>query len=101
MTIPAEFQLHGQTIHVTLDKAMLQRADALGEAVYRTNTICLSPTSETWLIARDRLEQVFLHELVHFILFSMNSKLHKDEDFTDLFASLLHQALTTQKGAIE
>jgi hypothetical protein len=44
---------------------------------------------------KEMQEQWFFHELIHHILHQMNHKLRSDEAFVNLFASLLHQALST------
>ena len=52
---------------------------------------------------RDGLEgqqkqQTWIHEVVHVVLSTMNHPLNTDEAFVDLFASLLHQVLTTMES---
>ena len=41
-----------------------------------------------------KLEQTYLHELVHAILDLMTHKLARNEQFVDTFSGLLHQAIT-------
>lgn len=96
--IPGSFDLHGHTILVRLDPKLTQEDDALGQALYRRNEIKLQTPSETWPFPPSKMEHSFFHELVHFILFEMNSPLRTDEVFVDNFASLLHQAMITSEG---
>lgn len=100
MTIPRTFTLFSQPITVTHDPTIFAASDSLGESSYRTNTIALTPSSPTYPIPQARLESVFLHELVHFILYYMKSDLFSDEKFVDQFALLLHQYETTRKGEL-
>ena len=101
MTIPNSIYLHGVKTIVHPEPALAQSTDNVGEARYRTDTIHLQTGGSQWEISRERVEQVYCHELVHFILHHMHSKLRDDEVFVDLFANLLHQALSTGEGAIE
>ena len=61
----------------------------VGKANYRDQSISLDRS-----VARPQaLEQAYLHELIHWILFMMNKDgLRKDEDFVDTFAHFLYQA---------
>jgi hypothetical protein len=102
MVIPKEFVLFGQKIKVKIDTSILASDDAEGLALYRENTIKIAGHSAVWPQKTSREEQVFLHELVHFILYSMHEDdLRKNEKFVDVFASLLHQALITAKGVLK
>jgi hypothetical protein len=94
MKIPKRFKLAGQTIQVIIDKELQHREDLWGLTVYRENKILLDEA-----IARPQTgqEQTFLHELVHWILYAMESDLRTDEKFVNLFSNFLHQALTTME----
>ena len=94
LPVPTSFNLHGMTIQVRYDKNLIRNDDNTGEARYRSGEIVLCDPSTMWCTP-EQFEQVFYHELVHMILHQMHNKLHEDEDFVDLFASLLHQALQT------
>ena len=103
MIIPKQFKLFGSTIKVIYDqKRFIDNTESMGFASYRENTITLNPVllNDNTEIA----EQTFLHEVVHFILYfagpaftKTDNHMHKDEDFVDLVASILHQILTTQE----
>jgi len=97
MRIPSSFILHGEKITVEQDDALIHRNDSTGEARYRDSKIVLQATSKAHKATKARTEQIFLHELVHFILHHMGENdLCNNEKFVDLFARLLHQFNTTQ-----
>ena len=93
-TIPRSFWLMGHqiTVQVVPEKDWTNE-DAVG----------LWATAKCEMLIRgDRAEQiqqqVFCHELVHAILEKMGEdKLCGDEQFVDVFGSLLHQAWTSAK----
>lgn len=109
MRIPASFQLFGQTITVAyVPSAFVESDGCHGFASYRLNQIQLRPDNTTYPVARDQLEQAFLHELTHLLLvrteaaatMSPDKPLHGQEGFVDLFSELLHQALSTFSGEL-
>jgi len=95
--IPKSLMLHGQLIEVVFDDNLCAREGNRGENHNGYNKIVLQshvagdPQPQSWI------EQAFLHELVHDILYHMESEKNDDEKFVNLFASLLHQALTTME----
>lgn len=93
--IPRAFQLHGIEYRVVLKDDLVARSDNTGEASYRYEEITLQSLVKGAALTPKRQEQVFCHELVHHVLREMHDKRRDDEAFVDLFASLLHQALTT------
>ena len=68
----------------------------MGEAAYKVCEIRVQRIG----VAPQRQAQVFLHELVHCILYEMVSDLRTNEVFVDTFSSLLHQALTSAEYKI-
>jgi Zn-dependent peptidase ImmA (M78 family) len=48
-------------------------------------------------MAPQRIQQAFMHELVHAILDHFGHPISKDEQFVDTFAGLLHQAWSSAK----
>lgn len=97
MKIPKQFELFGRTIHVEYQDDLARISDALGRSDYSTDTITLQNAAPGYQRSLAQIEQTFFHEMVHFILQGMNSKLQDDENFIDLFASCLHQVLVTSK----
>lgn len=98
MKIPKSFKLMGRTIKVRYEKKLRYRKDWAGSAIYRENKITVQSSSREFPLSKDDIEQSFLHELTHWILYmAQKDKLNHDEDFVELFSSLLHQALTTMK----
>jgi predicted SprT family Zn-dependent metalloprotease len=104
MHIPTRFKLFAQTILVEFDLTFFQdREGVYGYADYRRNRIILRPSSELVPVNEEQLEQTFLHELMHFILYHIPNVpedagyLHQNEGIVDLLASLLHQARTTME----
>jgi predicted SprT family Zn-dependent metalloprotease len=98
MRIPTRFKLLGRTITVENDPQLIFTEGATGMAHYRTSRIRLQPHCYEQPVLADDREKTFLHELVHHILVNMEQpKLNDDEKFVNLFAGLLHQALTTME----
>lgn len=96
MKIPKRFKLMGQTIEVVREQTMLETLDCNGEARYRLNQIAIQPNNAGVHRPDSYWEQVFLHELMHWIFYQMHEpELRANEKIVDLVASLLHQALTT------
>ncbi len=102
MIIPKRLKLLGHTIEVTYRYDIFASDDLVGMAEYRTNTIQILPSSNARPRSQTQMEETFLHELVHFILFYMEEEdLRKNEKFVGLFSNLLHQALTTAETVPE
>ena len=104
MKIPKRFKLMGQTIEVEYQSDHFRDNGWEGTASYRRNKIILQPNSDAVPLKPEMLEQTFMHELVHFVLYHSGAAytgkrdyMHQDEGFVDLTASLLHQALTTME----
>lgn len=105
MKIPKKFKLMGQTIEVSFDDSIYRDRDYEGYASYRKNKIVMQSDGHQVPLKPEQIEQTFLHELVHHISYHAGSAinhelkqgLHQNEDFVDLFAHLLHQALTTME----
>lgn len=86
--IPEQVEIIDTTIKVELAPI----AQAIGFADYHNDKIIIDPT-----IPDSKKEEVFLHELTHWILYKMGHDLEKDEDFVCMFGSLLNQALKSIK----
>lgn len=67
-------------------------AGAIGYADYHNDKIIIDPS-----VSETKKEEIYYHELVHWILFKMGHTLEKDEDFVCLFGSLLNQAIKSSK----
>lgn len=95
----------GMTIEVKDDPALLHERNWTGAADYTKSLITLQPIDATYPCTPEKREQVFYHELVHHISYhagaavnhELEKGLHTNEEFVDLFAALLHQALTTME----
>ncbi len=87
----------GQKVAVKYKRNLLDEHNSLGMAFYQTSKIELQDiTCEGINASSEKQEEVFLHELVHHILYSMGeSDLRNNEKFVGTFSGLLHQALTT------
>lgn len=98
MRIPKRFKLMGQTIDVVYDAKMADTDDCSGLAKYRFNQIALLPNTEGTLRLPTRIEQTFLHELIHWMFYVLGeTDLRNNEKLVDSMAGLLHQALTTME----
>lgn len=98
MKIPKRFKLMGRVINVDYDKKLIHEDDRRGASVFRENRVKLQSSSKEYPIVKSDLEQSFLHELVHWILYlSEEHKLNHNEKFVEMFSGLLHQALITME----
>lgn len=98
MQIPKRFKLAGRTIDVRMDNKLLHDDGSIGRAEYSNNIIILQNSGKQNKIKRSNLEQCFLHELTHWIFYSMSEHdLQKNEKIVDLFATFLHQALESME----
>lgn len=103
--VPKSFFLFGEKIDVVHSAAFFgsEHLDALGFCSYRENTIYIRPSTESYPLKPDQIEHTFLHELMHMILYyaqdtlKESEKPNDSEDFVNLCASLMHQALKTME----
>lgn len=92
LNIPKKFNLGGLTIDVELVDYLVKTKGAIGEAKYSEQKILIDTTAAP----EESTEQSFYHELIHYILYVMNKDdLRNNEEFVDVFAHLLYQALKT------
>lgn len=90
--IPKSFQLGGMTIDVQFQEKLAEQVGMIGIADYLSQQIRIDPT----MAVKPMIEQTYLHELTHWILFTMNEpELCQNEKFVDIFAQFLYQALKT------
>lgn len=95
MPIPRQFKLGGLTIQVIIDNTLTEKLGVVGKTEYISQVIVLDRTHAP----DETVEQSFWHELIHWILFVMHEhELRENEKFVDLFATFLHQVLTTLEG---
>jgi hypothetical protein len=105
MKIPKRFYLFGRPIEIEYRDDILNDHDCHGQASYRRDKIILQPILPGAPQTQEQFEHTFCHELVHHITYYAgqsihlegDKKLHSEESFIDLFAALLHQALTTSQ----
>lgn len=97
-TIPTEFKLGAQTIDVSWNPDLLND-QVTGKASYHVNKIFLVPNTPIFSISKERQEQVFWHEVVHWIMFQLGKdELREDEEFVDLLADKIMQIVNTMEG---
>lgn len=102
MKIPKQFELFGQTINVEYTDKLVSDRDSIGLAIYRENRILLQKATDGIIRTKEMIEQTFLHELFHFILFEAGEvELMDNEKFVDIISSLFHQFLKTSKGELK
>lgn len=98
MQIPKRFKLLGHTIEVMEEPGRYYERNAYGACSYEGKWIKLVPPSDSHPVTPSSMEHTFLHELIHMCLYhTEQSKLNENEDFVDLMAGLLHQALSTME----
>jgi hypothetical protein len=88
--IPQKFELGGLTIDVVRDNTLVEKTGIIGKCVYEKLQIIIDEEATP----SDFTEQSYLHELVHWILYTMNEHELRDNDkFVDVFATFLYQAM--------
>ncbi len=95
MTIPESVQLLGTTVPV-LPFEQVTKTDkkTLGLARYSNKTIYLADECRGKPVRQSVKEHTFFHELLHQVLESAGyNEMNSDEQFVDVIAGLLHQAL--------
>ena len=100
MIIPKTFTICSQKYKVSLHERIVHIED---DIEHECNGLCLPSSNEirlNKLAQRDRLEQVYLHELIHAILAEMGHETYHDECFVGSFSNMLHQVMTTSKGEL-
>jgi hypothetical protein len=102
MKIPKTFQIAGKTYRVTIDhKNELSSKGLIGNIIYSSCTIELSPTDTGNSRTHEDLEHTFLHEVWHGIWDALGDRaMKRDERRADAFCNLLHQVLNSGKGEI-
>lgn len=96
LPIPKQFQLLGHTYTVCEDPGAYYEKGRYGSCSFEGKYIKLTPRNDNHPVTVSSIEHTFLHELIHACLYhTSRSNLNKDEEFVDLLAGLLHQALTT------
>lgn len=97
MRIPKSFKLFGQTVTILwLDVIKGKKRNCLGMARGEKNRIELRKPTED--VPPSKMEMIFWHEAVHWILSSMGErKLSHNEAFVRRFAHGLHQVLSTME----
>jgi hypothetical protein len=98
LTIPARFQLMGQTFHVELhDSPVNSKGAKINGIVYHNGCNMLFLRTVSSRFPRDQQERTFLHELIHAVAkVTGHEKEIYDEEVIDALAYGLHQALTLQ-----
>lgn len=93
---PKKIKLAGIEVSTVINDALLEEQKA-GKAAYHEQSIEVLSKG----LPVETMEQCYVHELVHWILFIMNSEKQQDEAFIDMFAHLLYQALQTAEWSEE
>lgn len=102
MNIPQSFDLLGHKITIKSVENLQCDEGKIGSYHPLRHEICLQPSHKGGFISRTEIEQTFFHELVHAILISMGeTELNANEKFVDMFAGLLHQSISTQRGTVD
>ena len=99
--VPLAFKLSGKRYKVVeVDTMKTPRGRSLmGQVDYekRTVTIAMHNAATKRKYDKGEIGNSFLHEMVHAILYDMNSKLEGDEGFVTNFADRLQEALESFK----
>ena len=97
LKIPKSFQLLGHTYVVQhVDDFGPVNGGTVGLCEFGPQVISIKKSNEGQKLSRTSIEQTFCHELVHAIYQIMGeNEMCANECHVDMFAGLLHQALTS------
>lgn len=95
--IPKEFQLFGQTIKVKHSNLLSHDRDLVGSAKLRDNTIILQKSNNGVKVPRDYMEDIFLEEMLHFVLTMLREDEVNNEAFVQRLSHCIHQVFKTAK----
>lgn len=100
MKIPETFDIGPFKVPVTFKANMWEKEKRVGTADIGKQKIVLQPPIPDCLNHKC-VEQAFLHELVHMLLFYAGQReLYVDEVLVDVLANLLYQVLETKEGDV-
>lgn len=99
MKIPHSFKLLGHTYVVKyVDDFGAASPTTVGLCEFGPRVISLRRTKDDFKLRHSTIEHTFFHELVHAIYELMGeNEMCSNESHVDMFAGLLHQALTSKK----
>ena len=95
LNIPSQVEIAGITIKTVLmgENDEWEEKGCVGKADYKNQTIII----DTTLVKEGMLEQIYYHELLHWIFYIMGEeKLQRDEKIVDLLAHFIYQAIGKQ-----
>lgn len=94
MNIPKEITLFSTPIKTVWRRNLRKSKNCLGLADFDRNIIYLQVSTKDNPICKDKLEQIYLHELAHFALhYAGRDDLMEDETLVDVLGSMLRQIL--------
>ena len=97
MKIPRRFKIFGHTVEVRKDPDLEDGDGNPGVARLNKNRIVIQ-CNEALKRPVTRMEQCYLHEVIHMIFSELNyTKESDNEQMIDQVASALHQVLTTSE----
>ena len=92
MLIPKSIDIAGFTVNIKFDDTLAKTKHVIGEARYSDQVIVLDNTVST----KEQLEQAYIHEVIHWILFIMNeTDLRNNEKFVDVLAHFWYQTIVS------
>ena len=96
ISIPVQISLGGSMWSVGFDNKLCEDLRVYGRCGPSQTRIVLGNTAEGQLISEEKLQSVYMHELVHAILHTIGEdELYTNEKFIDMFSQTLCQALRT------
>lgn len=92
MNIPKKIKIGCYTLTINFEENLLSKSDVVARLNFNELNIIIqtSKANKTEILHRQRVEQAFFHEIVHFILYSMNYEKYTDEAFVDVLASNIY-----------
>lgn len=92
MKIPEIIELMGMTIQTEYSDNLVAGSSNLGEAQYCLNKIILASANNG--IPRSIIEQTYIHELLHFILYYLaEDDLNRNEALVSRLSNMLYQVV--------
>ena len=93
--IPKKTRIFSTEIKVIMEDKLEHETGCVGEANYNMGLIKIQNSTKERPVTKVALEQIYLHELIHWIFNQLNEHdLRKNEKLVDTMSMALHQALT-------
>jgi len=98
MKIPKKIQIGGREIEVVFDNKHCDISGGYGMADWWEGKIYLQDKTHDTERPQDFINQTFIHEVMHWILQTLNNNLKDDDTFCEQVSHLMYQVIKQIEG---